>query len=334
MSSKDAIIKLIQKNELRYQRTSRKTVLIQLNDYFSKSSWQSAINKYPNVSSKLDFIFTKNKFQFIRCAGYAACIFAFNFNLRFVENNRRLELFYLGQRNVDNNIANLVSEKIKFKNIPPFGKNIIAEYCVFAIFTLGRNLQIAIKNQVRKKWNQKSIINYFADPIIRKKVGIAGLGNVGLYIAEYISNMGFEVYGWDSNPNIFSQKLKETFAESKLVDFLVKLDILIIALPLNERTENLFNYEILSKLKKDSILINIGRGSIVNEDDLLRCIKNKKIGGAVLDVFQTEPLKYKSKFWTEDNIVITPHIAGNINYFVKDIQNDFLKSVEKWIKNE
>jgi len=328
---KDALIKFIQKNRLRDQSNDRKVVLIQLNNHFSKKSWQYSIEKYPNLTRKLDFIFSKTKLEFIRYASYSDYIFSFSFNYRFIKNNNRLKLFYLGQRGVDDNIEKLLPEKIKFKNIPPLGKNLIAEYCVFAIFALSRNLQIAIKNQVKKKWNQKSIINYGTNPIIQKKVGVAGLGNIGLYIAEYLSDMRFEVYGWDSNPNRFSQKLKETFAENELIDFLAKLDILVIALPLNEKTNNLFNYELLSHLKKGSILINVGRGSIVNEDDLLECIRNKKISGAVLDVFKSEPLKPTSKLWSEDNIIITPHIAGNINFFVEDIQNDFLKSLEKLI---
>ena len=96
-------------------------------------------------------------------------------------------------------------------------------------------------------------------------------------------------------------------------------DVVILTLPLTDETRNMFNKELLSQFKNDAILVNIARGAVVNEDDLINALKNNELGGAVLDVFETEPLDEKSELWNLPNVVITPH-----NSFVSPKNNERL----------
>ena len=86
-----------------------------------------------------------------------------------------------------------------------------------------------------------------------------------------------------------------------------KADVIVLTLPLTEETKNFFNDERFSCVKDGSILVNIARGAVVNEECLIDNLKNGKLGGAVLDVFCTEPLNEKNELWDMKNVIVTPH---------------------------
>lgn len=110
-------------------------------------------------------------------------------------------------------------------------------------------------------------------------------------------------------------------------------DILIISLPLTEKTRHIIDAEILALLGKNSYLINVSRGEVINEKDLIKALQKRIIKGAATDVLCKEPLSKRSPFFQLDNIIITPHIAGNINLFVEEIQKDFLNKAAKYSAN-
>ena len=108
-----------------------------------------------------------------------------------------------------------------------------------------------------------------------------------------------------------------------------ELDVIIVALPLNADSINIINKEVLDNMHKKSVLINIGRGQSVDENALYDTLKEDKILGAALDVFEVEPLDSNSPLWELENLLISPHICGGSNYMNKrmyDLVYDNLKS--------
>ena len=99
-------------------------------------------------------------------------------------------------------------------------------------------------------------------------------------------------------------------------------------MPLNDETHNLIDKKAFICMKNSAILINISRGNIINEGDLIYALKNNLIHFAALDVLKTEPLSRWSRLWKLKNLLITPHIAGNINLISGKIQKDFLKKLK------
>lgn len=144
------------------------------------------------------------------------------------------------------------------------------------------------------------------------KVSILGLGAIGAHIAKALSRNGFDVSGW-------SRSLKDITAvncvhgQDGLQTLLPETDVLICCLPFTNATYEFLNLAILSKLKKGSALINISRGAVIHEGDLMTLLNNGHIGGAALDVFHTEPLPQISPFWTHPNVHVTPHMSGATN---------------------
>ena len=165
-----------------------------------------------------------------------------------------------------------------------------------------------MKQQIDRKWQQQSSIQ----PEDRT-VGIMGLGNIGRGIGESLIDQGFKVLGWGANQKSSLGDIKYFFGKEQLSDFLVKTNILINVLPFSKDTKNMLRKDDLKSLPIGSFIINMGRGGIINEADLLSLLDENHITAAALDVFEQEPLPTNNPLWSHPSVYITPHIAGQSN---------------------
>ena len=140
-------------------------------------------------------------------------------------------------------------------------------------------------------------------------IGIMGIGYIGNFVALKIKKLGYNVIGFKRNMTT-NNKLFEIYNKKTINKFIQRSDIIVSILPDTKNTKNFVNSNFLKKMKKSSLLINIGRGPAVNEKDLIKHIKNNPSFFASLDVFNREPLIKKHKFWSNKNITITPHVAA------------------------
>ena len=165
-----------------------------------------------------------------------------------------------------------------------------------------------MKQQMDKKWQQQGSIQ----PEDRT-VGIMGLGNIGRGIGESLIDQGFKVLGWGANQKSSLGDIKYFFGKVQLSDFLIKTNILINVLPFSKDTKNMLRKDELKFLPRGSFIINMGRGGIINEADLLSLLDENHITAAALDVFEQEPLPTNNPLWSHPSVYITPHIAGQSN---------------------
>ncbi len=162
--------------------------------------------------------------------------------------------------------------------------------------------------QLKRQWIQQSSIQ-----TEDRTIGIMGLGNIGSSIGELLVNQGFNVIGWGANKKSSITGIQYYFGQEQLSDFLSNTNILINVLPLTSNTANILTKNELSLLPKDSFIINIGRGGIIDEDDLLALLDEGHIKAVALDVFAQEPLPENNSLWEHPSVYITPHIAGQSN---------------------
>jgi glyoxylate/hydroxypyruvate reductase A len=162
--------------------------------------------------------------------------------------------------------------------------------------------------QLKRQWIQQSSIQ-----TEDRTIGIMGLGNIGRSIGELLVTQSFNVIGWGANQKSSLTDIKYYYGQDQLSDFLGRTNILINVLPLTSDTTNIITKKELSLLPKDSFIINIGRGGIINEDDLLTLLSEGHIKAAALDVFAQEPLPENNSLWDHPSVYITPHIAGQSN---------------------
>lgn len=190
----------------------------------------------------------------------------------------------------------------------------MAEWCISRILDIYKQSEFFCENQKNKRWEKhRGIIELYG-----KKATIVGAGDIGTETAKRLKAFGVEVMAVDIvKPS--ADCYCHYFDISDIQEALSISDIVVITLPLTADTRNLFNAELLAEMKDGSILINMSRGGIVDEKALALSLENGKLGAAILDVFESEPLNVDSSLWNVKNLLITPH-----NSFVSDKNNQRL----------
>jgi glyoxylate/hydroxypyruvate reductase A len=140
-------------------------------------------------------------------------------------------------------------------------------------------------------------------------VGILGLGQIGSHTARAFAALGFQVLGWSRSPK-FVEGVDCRHGPDALAPLLGVCDYAISMLPSTPATRDLFDAGMLAALKPGAWLINVGRGDLIVEADLLAALDGGRLAGAVLDVFREEPLPPDHPFWRHPRITITPHVSG------------------------
>ena len=166
-------------------------------------------------------------------------------------------------------------------------------------------LNLFQKAQIKKMWlgEQETLLNN------QITVGILGSGFLGTIVGKYLKKLGYKVIG-------FKKSVPKTkiffpvYTNNKIQNFIKSSDVIVSILPYTEETKNFINQRFLEKMKKNSLLINIGRGASLNEDHLLKYLRQNKNFHASLDVFNNEPLPKTHKFWKHPKVTVTPHAAA------------------------
>ena len=196
--------------------------------------------------------------------------------------------------------------KIKVFNTPGAFTESVATQALAFILNFNRKI-LENDNSIKKGiWNKCEGVT-----LVGKKIGIIGLGNIGLRIAEMLLPFKSKIFGNDIK-KINNKKLKKLKVNTKSKNYIYKnCDIIIIATDLNTSTRYLINKKTSKLIRKKPLLVNIARGPIINDQALILLLEKKIIAGACLDVFEKEPLPLKSKLRKFKNVIFTSHNAFN-----------------------
>lgn len=140
-----------------------------------------------------------------------------------------------------------------------------------------------------------------------------GMGSIGSAYAELMHSLGAKVYGIRRTMHEKPDYLEDLSTMDHIDEILPFCDIVAMSLPGTEETEHIMDYDRLHRMKKGSVLINVGRGSAIVEKDLIRVMKEKYLSAACLDVTEHEPLPKNSPLWETEHVYVTPHISGRFN---------------------
>ena len=180
----------------------------------------------------------------------------------------------------------------------------MAEYAVYGVLHFHRRMGDYRRLQQERKWKPLEPV-----PANQWAVGIMGTGVIGGLIAGYLIALGYRVRGWSRSGK--PVKGVEVFAgDDQFEPFLSGSNAVINVLPLTEHTRSILNTRAFSAMPRASYIINIGRGGHLVEAELLDALESGQVAGAMLDVFNEEPLPASSPLWAHPNVVITPHVAG------------------------
>ena len=181
----------------------------------------------------------------------------------------------------------------------------MAEHVLGTMLASSRCLIEAWENQKAHVWKRLTD----PDELFGKTAAIIGLGSIGREVAKHLKNMGMRIVAVKQKEST-EPFVDQLFTIDHLSDALSCADYVIVTLPLTPQTKKLFNTHTFHMMKENAFFINVSRGDVVEEDDLVEALRSKCIRGASLDVFATEPLPEDSPLWSVPNLFITPHYSA------------------------
>lgn len=204
--------------------------------------------------------------------------------------------------------------------------NLISEYIIGYVFALERQFFQMHANQLDKQWKPL--------PYRRPQqltMGIVGLGSIGKHLAKVAANFGFCVTGLNRS-GAACDAVEKVYTNEQRDEFLADVDYVVITLPATPLTHHMVNLSFLSHMKPSAVFMNVGRGSVVDEQALIQTLQQSRIRAAVLDVFETEPLPQDSPLWRLPNVYITPHVSAES--FPEDIVGVFQRNYQRYLKRK
>lgn len=163
------------------------------------------------------------------------------------------------------------------------------------------------------------------------KIGIVGFGGNGRRLAEILSVFNAEIHATDLFPQNKPNYVATLRHADELDQMLPEVDIVVLAAPLNDQTRGMFDTRRLGLMRKDSLMINMARGPLVVESDLVEALASGHLAGAGLDVTEVEPLSSDSKLWDLPNVIVTPHVGGQAARRIDDMTHFFCDNLERFL---
>jgi phosphoglycerate dehydrogenase-like enzyme len=206
----------------------------------------------------------------------------------------------------------LVKSDIVLTNAREVHGPVVAEHVIAQIFALAKKIPEAVRFQENHEWGQQRMWDEL--PRVRvvagATVGLIGLGSIGRAVAGSAKALGMRVIAVREHPEKGNEGADVVFGPAQIDDVFREADYVVLAAPVTDNTMAIANAERLTLMKPDACLINVGRGQLVDENALASALREKKIGGAALDVFPKEPLAAESPLWNMPGLLITPHTAA------------------------
>ncbi len=181
---------------------------------------------------------------------------------------------------------------------------LMSEYVFGYMLSLERHLLATHEYQRQKQWHK---LPYRS--LAGMTMGICGLGSIGRHIATTAAHFGMRVVGLSRSGKPVPP-VDAVYRPEQKLEFAQQLDYLVVVLPSTPATRHFINAEFIAHLPSQAVLINVGRGATVDQETLTTALQQQRLRGAVLDVFEEEPLPSTSALWELDNVVITPHSAA------------------------
>ena len=180
----------------------------------------------------------------------------------------------------------------------------VAEWALAAALDLSRRLTWSDRRVREGGWPQMEVAALGSDEIANRRVGVLGMGAIGAEAARLFEALGCQVAYWSRTP-------RETGVYKEIDDLLATSDLVVICLPLSDETRGLLDARRLALMPQGSMLVNVARGGIAPDDDVLAALESGRLSGAALDVFESEPPPADHPLRRHENVLLSPHAAGS-----------------------
>lgn len=198
----------------------------------------------------------------------------------------------------------LVESDVPLSNARGVYKRPLAEFALLGLLFHFKKVRRLIENQRERHWD-----SFYVKRADERVMGVVGYGEVGRECALLAKGLGMRIQAVRRNPERSTSDpvLDRVFAPQELQEMLAQIDVLLCAAPLTPDTYHMIGAAQFEVMKPSAIVINVGRGPVIHEDAMIRALRDGRIAGASLDVFEEEPLPESSPLWNMDNVLISPH---------------------------
>lgn len=231
---------------------------------------------------------------------------------------------------VDTLSKEMLESSILVTNSSGVHPNQISEHVFSFALTLTRKINESMQYQTKGEWNTN--FSGQVGEMHGLTMGIIGLGRIGEEIARIAKAFRMNVLGLVRDASKKHEYVDSLFTLENKNQFYQQSDYVVCTLPLTQQTKHLITFEDFTHMKPTSYFINIGRGAVVKEADLVKTLQEKKIAGAGLDVFETEPLPKESPLWKMKNVLITPHFAGWSPHYTDRVIDIFCQNLTAYLE--
>jgi phosphoglycerate dehydrogenase-like enzyme len=212
----------------------------------------------------------------------------------------------------------------------------ISEYVIGAMLAFAKGFPRAMRAQGERAWRP-----YWPEELEQKTVGILGMGAIGARVALLCKALGMRVLAMRrsaehrmTGEGTGDPAVDEMLPPSELAYLLSESDYVVAAVPLTTETRGMIGEEQLRAMRPSAVIINIARGAIIDEQALVRALREGWIAGAALDVFQPEPLPPESELWGLENVILTPHISGGTPRYMERAVELFCENLRRYLASE
>ena len=206
----------------------------------------------------------------------------------------------------------------------------MAEHALALILSWTRGIITSERNRASRHYTQDPPVSQIAG----QRACVLGLGSIGRAISIRLYQLGMQVIAVDAQVERPPEGVDELFGPDQLHGALGRSDFVVVALPLTEGTRGLVDQACFAAMPKHGYFVNIARGPIVNQSDLIEALQSGEIAGAGLDVYEEEPLPQASPLWSLENAVITPHVAGRSPEGYRNIRGIFCENLRRFTRDQ
>lgn len=208
----------------------------------------------------------------------------------------------------------------------------IAEYMLTGLLMLMRNMPAYMQNQRSHVWKCVGTCR----SVSGSRITVVGMGDIGSKFAARAKALGAYVRGVRRTVGAVPECFDEVYTSDRLMEAVQDVDAVVMCLPGTKATTGILSREVIGAMNPGTIVVNCGRGYTVDQNALIAALQEKRIAGAVLDVFETEPLNADNPLWDMENVIVTPHISGHdddpIN--IASIYAIFTENLRRWISKQ
>lgn len=246
------------------------------------------------------------------------------------EYTRSLEWIHATSAGVDKVlIPQVVQSPVPVTNARGIFDRAIAEYVLGAMLLFAKDFKGNLRNQRERRWQHRE-----TERLEGKRLLVAGAGSIGSTVGTLARANGLVVEGMAGRQRTGDPVFGTVHGPDQFHTLLEKADFVAVAAPLTETTHHMFDDAAFAALKPGARLINVGRGEIVDTQALIRALDNGRLAGAALDVFEEEPLPEDHPLWTNPNVMISAHMAGDFIGWERALTEQFIDNFKRWRRGE